>query len=118
MLPIGGIAGRRNCDPVADVEGGQKIQEKGPGRTGGHNNPRSRNSDAIIVLVVERNSLPELGNAKRLRVSEPAVVQSPREAGPRSPFWVPRARLADFQMQHVGGRRLPRWLAALSTSIA
>ena len=55
-VAIGGIAGRRQRDPVARLEGGEKGELEGGRRAGGDDDLGRVDGDAVLLAVMPRRS--------------------------------------------------------------
>ena len=102
-IAVGGIARRRQGDPVAGLEGGKKRQDEARRGAGRDDDPRRIDADAVGVAIMPRDRLAQRGKAERLGIAERVLVErAPRRRAHGS--WRRRSGLADLEVQHVGAR--------------
>ena len=58
-VAVGGIAGRRHRDPVADIEHGEEGEVERRRGAGRHRDPLRRNLDAVVLVVVRGDRLAQ-----------------------------------------------------------
>ena len=115
-VAVGGIAGRGDRDPVADVEHGEKGEVERRRGAGRHRDPLRRNGNAVVLVVVRGDRLAQAAQAERIGIADAAILQRPRRrfahAGGAGSEGCPTA------IEITGWPRLFRRLASASTSIA
>ena len=74
-VAIGRIARRRDRDPRTRLETGEEGEDEAARRARGHDHALGRHLDAISILIMAGDAIPQRIRAERLRISDPAVLQ-------------------------------------------
>jgi hypothetical protein len=105
-VPIRRIAGARECDTVADIEGSQEAQQKSRRGTRGDRHSAPIHIHTVTLAVIERDSVAQFGQPERLRITHGMAVQ--RTLGSLDHrFGSAAARLSDFEVQNIAPRHRP-----------
>lgn len=105
-VAIGGIAGAGQRHAVLGFEGGEEGEQEPSRGTGRDGHAVPVEIEAVALVIVQRDTAPQLGQAQRLGISDGITVE--RELG-RIDHGLRRAahRLSDFQMQDVAAGDRP-----------